>query len=321
MVEQTASIESVECYASAEDRMIHSDSFSQINVAKMELIPELEELFPLACYSYSLLNRQEPWHWHNAFEVNVMVSGSCKCLLGGKQYIIEKGMGIFINSTMLHSVVPGDKDLGQINSIVFSKDLITPSSNSVIAQRYIRPLLDERGFYGMVLRPEIPWQRDILNIVRRIFKLCQSEQYGYEINSAMLCGQILAAVAPHIAEYKTDLTEGLQDKALFVKPMLLYIWEHYDQPVTLDEIAHAGCTSKNECIHYFHSVVGTSPIQYVKNYRLQRAAELLRNTDRNISCIAAACGFRDGGYFSRSFYEAYGMTPLNWRRAHSIAGK
>jgi len=301
--------------------MIHSDSFSQISLTKMELIPELDERFPLACYSYSLMNRQDPWHWHNAFEVNVMATGSCKCLLGGKTYILEAGMGIFINSAMLHAVLPGDMDPGQIKSIVFKKELITPLSNSVIAEKYIRPLLNESGFYGMILRPEISWQRDILNLTDNIFELCQGEQYGYEITAAMLCGQILTAVAPHIEEYKTDLAEGLQDKAVFVKPMLLYIWEHFDQPVTLDEIANAGWTSKNECIHYFHSVVGTSPIQYVKIYRLQRAAELLRDTDRSVSDIAFACGFQDGGYFARSFFEQYGMTPLNWRRANRAVGR
>ena len=64
--------------------MIYSDSNSEIGLAKMEFISELNPQFPLACYEYSLRNRSDPWHWHSAFELNIVAEGSCKCLIGGE---------------------------------------------------------------------------------------------------------------------------------------------------------------------------------------------------------------------------------------------
>lgn len=294
--------------------MIYSDSNSEIGLAKMEFISELNPQFPLACYEYSLRNRSDPWHWHSAFELNIVAEGSCKCLIGGKTRILQEGMGVFINSAMLHAILADGTLKGRIKSIVFDKGLVA-ETGSLISEKYVQPFLNVNNFNGIILRKSIPWQQEIMQRADAVLEACRTEAYGYELTVAALCGQILASIQPWVIEYENELTEGTANKTLFVKPMLLYIWEHYAEPLTLEDIAKAGWISKNECIQCFHQVVGISPIQYVKGYRLQRAAALLLDTEESISQIAAACGFQDGGYFARAFSERYGTTPLSWRRA------
>ena len=64
-------------------------------------------------------------------------------------------------------------------------------------------------------------------------------------------------------------------------------------------------------------MIGTPPIQYLKLYRVQRAAELLASTDRKIQDIAGACGFQDMSYFTKTFRELKGVTPGEYRRTLS----
>ena len=71
--------------------------------------------------------------------------------------------------------------------------------------------------------------------------------------------------------------------------------------------------SESECLRCFRSSIGMPPIQYVKRYRVQKAAELLTSTDQKIAEIGAQCGFQDTSYFTRTFREIKGVTPGEYR--------
>jgi len=73
--------------------------------------------------------------------------------------------------------------------------------------------------------------------------------------------------------------------------------------------------SPSECLRCFRSTIGTPPIQYLKSFRVQKAAELLSSTSTKINEISSLCGFQDPSYFTRSFREIKGMTPNQYRQA------
>ena len=60
-------------------------------------------------------------------------------------------------------------------------------------------------------------------------------------------------------------------------------------------------------------MVGTTPIQYVKQLRIQKAAELLASTDQRIADIGAACGFQEMSYFAKTFRTVKGQAPSQYR--------
>ena len=99
-----------------------------------------------------------------------------------------------------------------------------------------------------------------------------------------------------------------------IKIMLQYIQAHYHQELTLSKIAGSAAISENECLRCFHTMVGSTPIQYVKQVRIQKAAELLADAGQKISDIGAACGFQEMSYFARTFRELRGCTPSQYRR-------
>ena len=96
--------------------------------------------------------------------------------------------------------------------------------------------------------------------------------------------------------------------------MLQYIQEHYGGELTLAKIAESASVSENECLRCFRSMIGSTPIQYVKQLRVQKAAELLVSTNRKISDIGAECGFQEMSYFAKTFRELKGCTPGDFRK-------
>ena len=105
-----------------------------------------------------------------------------------------------------------------------------------------------------------------------------------------------------------------------MKAMLRFIQENYSEELTTEKIAGSANLSDSECLRCFRAMVGTTPIQYVKQLRVQKAAELLASTDRKIADIGALCGFQEMSYFAKTFRTLKGRTPSAYRAEKRAAG-
>ena len=91
--------------------------------------------------------------------------------------------------------------------------------------------------------------------------------------------------------------------------------------INLEDIARTVSISKSSVLNIFKSYLHTSPINYVLEYRLKRAAKLLSETENSVSVIAQTAGFENVGYFCRKFKALYGMTPKEYRDHRRSEGK
>jgi AraC-like DNA-binding protein len=93
----------------------------------------------------------------------------------------------------------------------------------------------------------------------------------------------------------------------------------YRDPLDVRELARAAKLSPAHFSREFKREFGESPHQYLQMRRLERAAALLRNTDRSVADICLTVGLRSVGSFTTSFGRAFGMTPTQYRAAHPPA--
>ncbi len=87
----------------------------------------------------------------------------------------------------------------------------------------------------------------------------------------------------------------------------------YFEPLTVADLARAAGLSPAHFSREFRRTFGESPHQYLLTRRLERAAALLRNTDRSVTEICFAVGLASMGSFITSFGRVYGMAPLAYR--------
>ena len=83
---------------------------------------------------------------------------------------------------------------------------------------------------------------------------------------------------------------------------------------TLDELLKIAHMSRSNLMRVFRKATGQTPIEYLVRLRIQRAMEMLRNTDQSITEIAMEVGFNDSNYFTRQFRRALGESPRDFRR-------
>ena len=94
---------------------------------------------------------------------------------------------------------------------------------------------------------------------------------------------------------------------------LQYIELHYMEDVTLEMLAQSANVSKSECLRCFKSTLQITPYKYLMEYRLSKAAELLKNTDMLIENIASSVGFEHLSHFGKCFREKTGFSPSEYR--------
>lgn len=87
----------------------------------------------------------------------------------------------------------------------------------------------------------------------------------------------------------------------------------YADPITVDDLATAAGLSRAHFSRMFTRTFGESPRAYLQTRRLERAAALLRNTDRSVADICVMVGLHSVGSFTTSFARAYGKPPAAYR--------
>jgi AraC family L-rhamnose operon transcriptional activator RhaR/AraC family L-rhamnose operon regulatory protein RhaS len=95
---------------------------------------------------------------------------------------------------------------------------------------------------------------------------------------------------------------------------------HYQQDILLADIARVGGMSPRQLQRLFMSATGETPLAHLRNLRLMRAAEALRDQDNPVTEIAFTSGFNDSNYFSRQFRSFFGMSPRQYRREKRSLG-
>ena len=93
----------------------------------------------------------------------------------------------------------------------------------------------------------------------------------------------------------------------------------YREPLDVPALARAAHLSPAHFSREFRREFGETPHQYLLTRRLERAAALLRNTDRSVAEICLDVGLRSVGSFTTSFGRAYGLSPTAYRAAHPRA--
>ena len=279
-----------------------------------ELIKHGTSLFPAACYHDNLSEEAVSWHWHDELEAFIVESGAARAAVNGTEHILRRGEGIFINAGVLHGVWPEGEDICRLPSVVFHPRLVGGSVDSILWQKYLEPLLSDPCRPYVCLSGGGDWEKEAAHAVQKSWLACASEEEGFEFEVRERLSRLIFLLTKHCPAAEKAPSEKLLRDGERIKIMLQYIQAHYHQELTLSKIAGSAAISENECLRCFHTMVGSTPIQYVKQVRIQKAAELLADAGQKISDIGAACGFQEMSYFARTFRELRGCTPSQYRR-------
>jgi len=104
-----------------------------------------------------------------------------------------------------------------------------------------------------------------------------------------------------------------------LQPVLVWMAEHLDEPLTVEELAGRAALSPRTFARRFVATTGTTPLQWILTQRVARARMLLETTDLSVDRVASACGFGSAAGLRTHFTRVVGTPPTTYRRRFTCA--
>ena len=271
------------------------------------------------------------WHWHPEIELTWFVSGQMEYVVNDQRYIISEGEGIFCNSNALHAgYMIDDQDCNYI-SVTFHPKFIYGYENSILQTKYVDFITSNEFWSSLVLKPEIPWQNEIIEYIKELYTLTcqvqsssdafipgyegmaeQPELPDYEFRIHLLLCEIWHRLYLHYVQIAQD-TPHPQKHLQRLKDILSYLQEHASEELSLEDIAaHAGLC-KSECCRFFKKYMRMTIFDYLLSTRIQNSIPLLMDGE-NITTIAGLVGFSSPAYYGQIFKRYMGMSPSQYKK-------
>lgn len=248
-------------------------------------------------------------HWHEDIQFIYVFKGSIEIITLESQTTLHKGEGFFINKNVVHLV--NGIDSCHYNSFIFPDCFLRFYIGSP-ADQIVGQIIGESSFPTFKIKN----CKENIPILQTLQKLASLEQnktnlYPYEVLSTLSNLWLEFFRVINITDEKTHKKSSLISDRMTA--FLQYIELHYNEDLTLEMIAASANVSKSECLRCFKSTLQITPYKYLTEYRLSKAADLLKNTDLLIEHIASQVGFQHMSHFGKCFREKTGFSPSEYR--------
>lgn len=262
--------------------------------------------FPLAYYRVDGAHPRYVMrhHWHREFEIIHIESGKLKLTLDRTVYDLLEGQFALISPGTVHSAVPYDC---RYDCLVFDLDALVGGWK--LSDKYLNGLTTHKLSVQEIYRfPQGLPEKEMKKIVEIMRK--QDEGFELQIVSAMFSLLYALIITGCIKESKDRFSHI---KLSPFNNAVAYIENNYKNHISIEKLAKVSGVSPKYFSEYFKRITGKSPFDYINEYKIECAAEMLIYTKKNITDIAMDCGFNDLSYFSKTFKLYKYKTPRQYR--------
>ena len=251
-------------------------------------------------------------HWHDDLELIYVLKGHMTYNINGKIVLLDKGEGIFVNSRQLHFGYSADgTDCDYICILVSLRHY---NSSQFLAERFLLPVTENEGIEYLHLIPSITYQNSLLEQIRLCFDVYQEAAPGFQLEIEASFLKMLGILYRNMPKKLPIINTQERTDTERMKQMLAFAESHLAEPVTLSDIAGAAGISVGTCTRLFRHYLHRTPVEYLIELRLEKAAYSLKESELSVTEIAYASGFTDSSYFTHRFRSRYGCTPTQYRK-------
>ena len=270
-----------------------------------------EVLFPFNIYPCTIPGdfRQVAVHWQDSMELIYIKRGSGLVQTGAQVCTAQSGDIFVLTPGTLHAIRQAESCTMEYENIIFDVELLG-GTEDLCAEKYLLPLQSGRLALPEHITPDEVWYPQAADCLKEAEEANRCKQFGYEL---CIKGALLRFLALLIAQSKA-LPPAEKASTQRLRAVLQWISAHYSEPVCVADAAALCQCSPNHFMRWFRQMTGQTFIIFLREYRLNAAAEALRTTEDTILSISEQCGFENLSYFNREFKAHFGMTPREYRK-------
>lgn len=236
-------------------------------------------------------------HSHDFCEILYVAGGAGEAILEGKKFRLAPGDLVVVNPGTLHEERSDAKAPLRLIFLAI-RDFAVPGLPAGC-------LSQEK--YRVLSCGEYQYKMDIY--LRELLQETSSQIEFYQEISQGLVSALLVLVMRLIRINPED-EAALSQECQKIKE---YLDQNFTSLITLDSLSETVYISKHYLSHLFKEQTGISPIKYLTSKRMEKACELLSETELPVSEVSKAVGYENPLYFSQVFKRVYGISPVKYR--------
>ncbi|MEZ3433393.1 MAG: AraC family transcriptional regulator [Lachnospiraceae bacterium] len=256
-----------------------------------------------------------PLHWHDSMEIIYVKKGSGLVQVDFHTCTAQSGDIFLVQPGHLHSLRSIFKKTMEYENIIFDLSFLGSENVDLCSQKYLLPVKNGK----IQLPPRIGKDEKLYSPVKAcldtIDDLCSLRTRGYELGvkgHLMILFSLLLQIADREETSSADPVFRKNTEKL--KTVLSRIELDYDKKLSINDMADECGYSASHFMRWFKDITGTGFSGYLIEYRLNKAASDLRDTNDTILDISARNGFENLSNFNRLFKKKFEMTPSQFRQ-------
>ncbi len=239
-------------------------------------------------------------HYHERMELLRIHRGQMRLVVDGEAFTAEPNELVIIGPNQSHAGVSG---IAGLDYDVIMFDLANLNNNSFAYRKYIEPILQQKiGFAAKTTHAAILAAADSL------VSACAAQQKAHPLHTIGMVYSLLGAFYQHASP-----TARTAETRTGLNAITAYINEHFTEPLSTRSLSETFGYNETYFSRMFKKNTGETVMQYIAALRLQRAQQLLRDTDDSVRTVALKCGYTDVFYFSDRFKRRVGKAPRDYR--------
>ncbi|MFD1406152.1 AraC family transcriptional regulator [Robinsoniella peoriensis] len=262
-------------------------------------------------------------HWHDEIELLHFKKGNFHMEINMESYEITEECFFFVNPGELHYIT--SNGLCEEDAVVFNPYVLSFNSYDTMQNQVIQPLINGNLSLPRSINASLKEFQDIYREyeqIQKAFSMMEDtgEKPGQKNVSVSVSQMLIKASLLRILAILTGqglLTRqenGVNHQVESIKTVLTYIRENYRDRIYIRDLAGLINVNEQYFCRFFRRAIGKTPMEYVNEIRIRRAAEMVISTDNLIMDICLDCGFNNLGNFLREFKKYTGTTPRLYKK-------
>lgn len=252
-------------------------------------------------------------HWHEELEMLYIIEGSMLLQIDLQSFIVNKGDIIIIPPNLIHGASRCDNSPCKFYAIVFHPNLISSIINDTIQQNYLDPYFIKSNKKFLYINKSSGEYDKTSHYITAIIEAYYSKAFGFEL----LIKAYILQMFYNIIQFHSIENNELKKEDLLttfrIKKILAFLEDNYQSPFSLSDWALSISLSKEQFCRIFKKHFNNTPIEYLINYRISKAVDLLIQSELPIIDIAFETGFESANYFTITFKNKMHTTPKEYR--------
>lgn len=263
-------------------------------------------------YSACKQTRNKDYHFsahaHDTMEFYLITKGACSMDIQGESIKVKKNELIMILPFIKHSLKIDETceffhlhlNFALLKKLLYRQNNQTFSFHSLIATK-------QCTYYQMQSNQHII---DLFKAILTNF----NNNLHQSFLSNLYCLELITLIHQHAQTIQKEVIDTTSNKYQYVAYTYEYLHQNYNNKILIDDIASRLHISSRYLSSLFYEYSKQTIIQYLNNYRINKAIELMANTNESLTEIALSVGLNNAQNFSKVFHTIIGEKPSTYRK-------